>query len=108
MEDEMMNMVALKAFMENLPSVNHVSKVLSVFYADVLYQDDAYEEVFLKETEVRFLHGYNNEVTISGLQPPYYDNFWFSRQHFEYKGGKLYISGCHHNEPSKKYVVRIG
>ena len=108
MEDEMKNIMALQAYIDTVPSVNHLSRVLSVFNADVLYQDDLYEEVFLKNTEVRFQHGYNNEVSIIALRPPYYDNFWFTHQHFEFKDGKLFISGAHHDDPSKKYVVRIG
>ena len=75
MDDEMKNIMTFQIFMDTIPSVNHVSKVLSLFYADVLYQDDLYEDVSLKNTEVRFQHGYNNEVSILALRPPYYDNF---------------------------------
>lgn len=107
MEDEIKNMSALKEFMESNPTVNHLSRALSVFYADVHYQDDVYEEIILRNTEIRFQHSYNNEVTITALRPPYYSSFWFTHQHFELKDGILYISGCHHDDHSKRYVVQI-
>ena len=36
----MKNIMALQAYMDTIPSVNHLSRVLTVFNADVLYQDD--------------------------------------------------------------------
>ncbi len=108
MEDEMKNMMALREYMESNPTVNPLSRAITVFYADVSYHDDVYEVVTLNNTEIRFLHSYNNEVTIPALRPPYYSSFWFTHQHFEFKDGKLYISGTHHEDPSKMYVVSIG
>lgn len=107
MDEEMKNMSALKEFMESNPTVNHLSKALSVFYADVFYHDDVYEDIILKQTEIRFQHSYNNEVTITALRPPYYCSFWFTHQHFELKDGMLFISGNHHDDPSKRYIVQI-
>lgn len=104
----MKNIMALREYMESNPTLNHLSRALSVFYADIHYQDDDYEDIILNKTEIRFQHSYNNEVTIPAIRPPYYDNFWFTRQHFEYENGKLYITGVHHDNPSKKYKVTIG
>ena len=104
----MKNISALKEYMETNPTVNHLSRAISVFNANVLYYDDVFEDVTLNNTEIRFLHSYNNEVTIPAFGPPYYNSFWFTHQHFEGKDGKLYISGVHHDDPSKKYIVRIG
>lgn len=108
MEDEMKNMMALRDYMESNPTVNPLSRAITVFYADVFYHDEVFEDITLNNTEIRYQHSYNNEVTILALRPPYYCSFWFTHQRFEFKDGKLLISGVHHNDPSKKYVIRIG
>ena len=45
MDEELKNISALKEFMESNPTVNHLSKAISVFYADVFYHDDVYEDI---------------------------------------------------------------
>lgn len=108
MEDEMKNISAVMEYMDSNPTVNHLSRAITVFTADVYYHDDIYEDITLRKTEIQYQHSYNNEVTISALRPPYYSSFWFSHQHFEYINGKLYVTGVHHDDPSKKYKVTIG
>ena len=108
MEDEMKNMMALREYMESNPTLNHLSRAITVFNADVFYHDEIFEDITLNNTEIRYQHSYNNEVIIPALRLPYYSSFWFTHQHFELKDGKLVTTGVHHNDPSKKYLVRIG
>lgn len=108
MEDETKNIMALQDYLETNPIVKHLSRAYTVFHADVLYHDDVYGDVYLNNAEIMYQHSFNNDVTIKGLSHPFYDNFWFSQQHFDFKDGKLYISGVHHNDSSKKYIVTIG
>lgn len=107
MEDETKNIMALQDYLKTNPIVNHLSRAYTTFYADVLYQDDEYEELSLKDAKVLYQHSYNNDITIETLSLPYYSNFRFSQQHFEYSDGKLCITGVHHDDPSKKYIVTI-
>lgn len=106
--DEMQNIHDLQEYMDTNSTVQHLTKAISIFFADVLYQDDVYEDVFLRNTEIRYLHSYNNEITISELSLPYYNNFRLSQQHFENKKGMLIISGVHHDDSTKKYTIRVG
>ena len=108
MENETKNIMAIQAYLETNSTVKHLSKVFTVFHADVVYKDDVYDDVCLKDQEIMFQHSFNNDVTIKALSPPYYSNFWFSQQHFEFRDGKLYITGAHHDDSTKKYIIIIG
>lgn len=107
MDKETANIMQLHHYLENNPTVQHLSRVFTVFHADVLYEDNLLETVHLPNTELRYQHSYNSDLTILALQPPYYNSFWFSHQDFKYEDGTLTITGVRHDNPSSKYKVTI-
>lgn len=106
MDKETNNIMELKAYMENNPTLEHRSGAVDCFSADVEYQDSTLGNKIIQNTEVRFEHGYNNTLKIDALRPPYYGEFWLTKQEFKYKNGVLYISGYRHND-GKKYCVIV-
>ena len=107
MDKEMRNIMELQSYMETNSTLEHRSGVVDVFKADVDYQDSSLGNMHLQNAEIRFEHSYNNELKIDALTPPYYGSFWLTRQDFEFKDGKLYISGIR-SDSGKKYQVIIG
>ena len=99
--------MVLQKYLVTNPTVQHLSRALTVFHADVLYEDDRMEPVHIPDAEVRFQHSYNNDLSIPAIRPPYYNSFWFSHQDFKLENGCLYVSGVRHDNPGCKYRVTI-
>lgn len=107
MDKEIKNIMELKTYMETNDTLDHLSGSVDSFYADVEYQDSTLGNLTLRNVEIRFEHGYNNTLKIDSLRPPYYGDFWLTKQDCLFKDGKLYISGLRHNN-GQKYCVIIG
>lgn len=107
MDKEMQNIMELQGYMETNSTLKHRSGVVDVFKADVDYQDSSIGNMHLQGAEIRYEHSYNNELKVDALMPPYYGSFWLTKQNFEFKAGKLYISGIR-SDTGKKYQVIIG
>lgn len=107
MDKETNNILELKAYMETNPTLEHRSGAVDFFYADVEYKDSTLGDYTLQNVEIRFEHGYNNTLKIDSFRPPYYGDFWLTKQDFLFKDGKLFISGCRH-DTGQKYCVIIG
>ena len=106
MDKETNNILELKAYMATNPTLNHISGAVDLFYADVEYKDSTLGEYTLQNVEIRFEHGYNNTLKIDALRPPYYGEFWLTKQDFRFMKGNLNISGLRHDN-GKKYCVVI-
>lgn len=87
--------------------MQHLSRARSDFYADVIYEDDVLDTITLNNTPVIWQHSYNNGLTIENLQPPYYGDFNFRFQNFQFVKCCLVITGVHHDDPNKKYKVTL-
>ena len=107
MDKETNNILELKAYMETNSTLEHRSGAVDLFYADVEYKDSTLGDYTLQNVEIRFEHGYNNTLKIDSFRPPYYGDFWLTKQDFLFKDGKLFISGCRH-DTGQKYCVIIG
>ena len=107
MDKETENIMALKQYMATNSTVKHMSRALTIFRAEVLYEDDLLEPIHLLDAELRFQHSYNSDLTIPDFRPPYYSSFWFSNQVFKFENGCLYVSGERHDNPRCKYKVTI-
>ena len=103
----MQNIMELQGYMETNSTLKHRSGVVDVFKADVDYQDSSIGNMHLQGAEIRYEHSYNKELKVDALMPPYYGSFWLTKQNFEFKAGKLYISGIR-SDTGKKYQVIIG
>lgn len=103
----MQNIIELKSYMETNDTLNYLSGSLDSFFADVDYQDSTLGNLILQNVEIRFEHGYNNTLKIDSLRPPYYGDFWLTKQDFLFKEGKLFISGFRRDN-GRKYCVIIG
>ena len=107
MDKELENIMQLQSYMDTNPTLEHRSGAVDIFWADVEYMDSTLGDLFLQNTEIHFEHGYHNTLKINALRPPYYGEFWLSKQDFNYKDGKLYISGVRHDS-GNEYLIVIG
>lgn len=103
----MANIQEIQKYVETKANVNHMSKAHSLFRADVIYEDPVYGDIILKNTEVRWQHGFVNDITIPELRPPYYGDFNCKFQDFKYINGNLVITGLQHDEPRIQYKVTL-
>lgn len=106
MDKETNNLMAFASYKE-LKQMKHLSRARSDFHADVIYEDDVLDTITFNNTPVIYQHSYNNDLTIPVLEPPYYSDFNFRFQNFQFVNGCLVITGAHHDNPSKKYKVTI-
>lgn len=107
MEKETSNVLEIHKYIETKANINHVSKAYSVFRADVIYEDPICGDIFLKDIEVRWQHGFINDISIPELTPPYYGDFNCRFQDFKYSNDSLVITGAHNDDPSVRYRVTL-
>lgn len=107
MDKETQNIMELQRYLDGDPTVQHLSRALTIFRAEVLYEDGQLDTIYLPDTEIRFQHSYNNDLTIPDFRPPYYNSFWFTKQEFKYGNGCLYVSGVRHDNPKCWYRISI-
>ena len=106
MDKETNNIMELKSYMETNQTLEYRSGAADYFYADVEYKDSTLGDLSIQNVEIRYDHGYNNTLKIDALRPPYYGEFWLTKQDFQYKDGMLYILGFRHDN-GKKYCVIV-
>lgn len=87
--------------------MNHISLVISEFWADVMYEEDECETIIPKNTHVIWQHSYVNNLIIIELQPPHYNDFDFRWQKVEFISGALIINGHRHDNLMGKYKVTL-
>lgn len=107
MDKETANIQEIQSYVETKSNVKHLSKPYSVFNADVLYEDHKHGNIFLKNVQVMWQHGFINDIAIAELQPPYYGDFNCRFQNFKYINGNLVITGLHHDDPNIQYRVTL-
>lgn len=107
MDKELENIMQLQRYMSTNPTLEHRSGAVDCFCANVEYQDCTLGNLFLQNTEIVFEHGYNNTLKINELRPPYYGDFWLTKQDFIFKNGKLHVSGVRRDNGTK-YLITIG
>ena len=64
-DKETENIMVLQKYLVTNPTVQHLSRALTVFHADVLYEDDQMEPVHIPDAEVRFQHSYNRSALVT-------------------------------------------
>lgn len=107
MDKGMANIQEIQNYAEIKANVNHMSKAHSLFRTDVIYEDPVYGDIFLKNAEVRWQHGFDNDITIPELRPPYYGDFKCKFQDFNYVNGNLVITGTNNDDSSVRYRVTL-
>ena len=107
MSKEIDNIQEIQSYIETKANVDHRSKPYSVFYADVIYEDPIYGNLFLENVQVRWQHGFINDISITELLPPYYGDFNCRFQDFKHVNGVLVITGAHNDDPRVRYRVTL-
>lgn len=88
MDKETANIQEIQSYVETKPNVKHLSKPYSVFNANVLYEDPKYGDCFLENVQVMWQHSFNNDISITKLNPPYYGDFNCRFQDFKFSNGR--------------------
>lgn len=93
MDKEIDNINVIIEFMSRKSNTIHLSKALSKCVANIEFEGLNLEKLQLCDTDVLFEHSYNNTLKIPALQPPYYSEFWTTKQHFHMVGNAMVIEG---------------